>query len=238
MERLAVRGGRQESDLKRHHEPVNILQNALPDCLKGRKLPAWLERLTDLGTLPSDSEEVRLQKAVLTLSTTLMAVLAFAWVGTYAVLGLWLSAAIPLAYQLASAVSVYTFARTRRYRLFRTSQLWMSLLLPFALQWSLGGFRTSSAVCLWAVMAPLGALLFVGARESIPWFLGFAGLVAVSAAIDPELAAGAPDVPGGVEVAFFALNLLGPATTAYALLQYFVRAREREQAKSERLLLN
>ena len=71
-----------------------------------------------------------------------MASLAFVWVATYAALGLW--AAIPFAYQVASAISIYTFARTRRYRLFRTSQLWMSLLLPFALQWSLGGFMTSS----------------------------------------------------------------------------------------------
>ena len=39
-------------------------------------------------------------------------------------------------------------------------------------------------------------------------------------------------------ISFFALNILGVATTAYALLQYFVRAREREQARSERLLLN
>ena len=35
---------------------------------------------------------------------------------TYAALGLWLSAAIPFAYQLASAASIYAFARTRRYR--------------------------------------------------------------------------------------------------------------------------
>jgi adenylate cyclase len=69
--------------------------------------------------------------------------------------------------------------------------------------------------------------------------------VAVSAAIDPALAAGAPHIPAGVVVAFFALNIVGVCTTAYVLLQYFVRARERalaelevERAKSERLLLN
>jgi adenylate cyclase len=210
-----------------------------------RRLPGWLRRLTDLGTLPSDSEEVRLRKAVLTLSSSLMATLAFVWVGTYAVLGLWLSAAIPLVYQLASAASIYTFARTRRYRLFRTSQLWMSLLLPFALQWSLGGFANSSAVSLWAFSCPVGALLFVGARQAVPWFIAFGALVAVSGAIDPALAANAPHIPGGVVVAFFLLNILGVSTTAYVLLQYFVRARERaraelevERAKSEGLLLN
>ncbi|MGB0090979.1 MAG: adenylate/guanylate cyclase domain-containing protein, partial [Solirubrobacteraceae bacterium] len=120
----------------------------------------------------------------------------------------------------------------------RRSQLWMSLVLPFVLQWSLGGFGNSSAVCLWGFTSPLGALLFVGARQAVSWFVAFVGLVAVSAAIDPALAAGAPYIPSGVVIIFFALNILGVASTAYALLQYFVRARERDQARSERLLLN
>ncbi len=195
--------------------------------------------------MPSDTEELRLRKSVLVLSSGLMATLAFLWVGTYAVLGLWVSAVIPLVYQLASAASLYTFARTRRYRLFRVSQLLMSLLFPFALQWSLGGFAASSAVALWAFTCPIGALLFVGARQAVPWFAAFGALVAISGAIDPALSAGAPDIPGAVEVSFFVLNILGVCTTAYVLLQYFVRARERalaelavERAKSERLLLN
>jgi len=214
--------------------------------------PRWLHRLVQVGALASDSGELRVRKAVLVLSSTLMASLSLVWVVTYASLGLWVSAAIPLGYQVASAASIYTFARTHHYLLFRRSQLCMSLLLPFALQYSLGGFEASSAVCLWAITSPLGALLFVGARQSIPWFVAFAGLVAISGAIDPALTTDAPDIPHGVVVTFFVLNILGVATTAYALLQYFVRARERalaelasehhalelEQAKSERLLLN
>lgn len=209
------------------------------------RFPRWLNRLSEIGGLPSDSEDLRVRKTVLVLSSTLMASLSFVWVATYAALGLWVCAVIPFVYQVASAASIYTFALTRRYLLFRRSQLWMSLLLPFTLQWSLGGFRTASAVALWAFTAPLGALLFVGARQSVFWFAAFAGLVAVSAALDPTLSARAPDVPSGVVVTLFAMNVLGVATTAFALLQYFTRARERalaalevEQAKSERLLLN
>jgi class 3 adenylate cyclase len=202
------------------------------------RVALWLARLSDIGVTPSDSEELRLRKAVLTLSSTMMASLALVWVVTYAALGLWVSAAIPFAYQLASAASISVFARTRRYLLYRRSQLWMSLLLPFVLQWSLGGFESSSSVCLWGLTSPLGALLFVGARQATPWFVAFVGLVAVSGAVDPALAASAPHVPAGVVVTFFALNVVGVASTAYALLQYFVRAREREQARSERLLLN
>ena len=201
------------------------------------RLPVWLQRL-EIGTLPSDSDELRARKAVLVLSSTLMAALASVWVVTYAVLGLWASAAIPLAYQAATAVSVLTFARARRYVLFRESQLVLPLLLPFALQWSLGGFESSSAVCLWAITSPIGALVFVGGRQAVPWFVAFAGLVGVSVAIDAGLADGAPDIPQGVVVAFFALNILGVGATVFAVLQYFVRARERALAESERLLLN
>jgi hypothetical protein len=63
-------------------------------------------------------------------------------------------------------------------------------------------------------------LTFAGARESVPWFVGFAALIAVSAGLDPALAAGAPEIPNTLIVVFFALNILGPSTTAYALLQY------------------
>jgi adenylate cyclase len=203
-----------------------------------QRLPRWLQRLVELGALPSDSDELRLQKAVLVLSSTLMATLSFAWVITYASLGRWLPAAIPFAYQVATAVSIVTFARTRRYILFRRSQLCMSLLLPFALQWSLGGFENSSAVCLWGITAPLGALLFVGARQAIPWFAVFAALVVFSAAIDQMLSDGAEALPHGVVITFFALNIVGVAATAFALLQYFERERERALMESERLLLN
>ena len=114
----------------------------------------------------------------------------------------------------------------------------MSLPLPFALQWSLGGFENSSAVALWAFTAPLGALMFAGARQSLVWFVWFVALIGLSAALDRALASGAPDIPNGVVVAFFALNIIGVSITVFALLQYFVRERERALAESERLLLN
>jgi len=203
-----------------------------------RQVPDWLRRVAGIGALPTDSDEDRLRTSVLVLSATLMALLSFVWVGTYAALGLWVSAAIPFGYQIASVLSIYAFARNRRYRLFRSSQLTMSLVLPFALQWSLGGFQASSAIGLWALSSPVGALLFLSARRAVPWFVAFVALVVASAAIDPVLASSAADVPEALVVTFFALNILGVSSTVYVLLQYFVRERERALAESDRLLLN
>ena len=82
-----------------------------------------IQRFARIGVLPTDSDELRVRKEVLTLSSALMGSAAIVWVGTYAALGQWVPAVIPFVYQVASAVSIYTFAPTRRYRLFRRSQL-------------------------------------------------------------------------------------------------------------------
>jgi guanylate cyclase len=203
-----------------------------------------LRRLAALGVDPADSEDERLRKATLTLAATLMATMAIVWVATYWSLGLWRSGAIPFGYQLATAGGLVAFGRTRRFRPFCRSQLAMMLALPFLLQASLGGFRTSSAVALWAVTAPLGALLFEGVRRAMPWFVAFVAATVVFGALEPSLG-GEGDVPTSIVVTFFVLNLLGVSTTVYLLLRYFISERERvlealrvEQDRSERLLLN
>jgi hypothetical protein len=98
---------------------LHVLGEALRRRAAWLRVPGWLRRFAGVGALPSDSEETRLRKSVLVLSSSLMVTLAVVWVGTYAALGLWLLAAIPVAYQLASAASIYAFARERRYRVFR-----------------------------------------------------------------------------------------------------------------------
>jgi adenylate cyclase len=84
------------------------------------------------------------------LSSLLIAVLSFVRIATYAALGLWISALIPFAYQVATLVGLAVLTKTKRYPIFRASQVTMWLMLPFLLQWSLGGFVLSGAVALWA----------------------------------------------------------------------------------------
>src|SRR5258708_10211410 len=137
----------------------------------------WARGLARAGTLPGESGDELLRKSPLTITACLVTLLAFVWVGIYGYLGMWLSALIPLAYEVAVVISLAIFFATKRFRVLLATQLPLMLILPFLLQWSLGGFAASSAVALWAVVAPLGALMFVGLRRAWPWFLGFLGLV-------------------------------------------------------------
>jgi adenylate cyclase len=197
-----------------------------------------LERLALVGVVSTDSDEVRLQKVTLTLAAVTVTAFAVIWVVTYLALGLPVSAAIPFAYQIASIVSLVAFARTKDYRLFRFGQLVLIILLPFLLQWSLGGYVASSAVSLWALEGVFGAVFFYNARQAVPWFVAFDVLTIVSGLADSRLAASAAPIPTGVQVTFFVLNVLGVSVTAYLLLQYSVRARDAAMAQSEGLLLN
>lgn len=197
-----------------------------------------VRRLALLGVAESDTDETRAQKVALTLAAALITVLSIIWVGTYWVLGLMQAAAIPLVYQIASVASLVVFARTKSYRFFRFSQAAMMTLLPFLLQWTLGGYVASSAVSLWALTAAIGTLFFFTADESIPWFLAFLALTLLSGLLEPALSRNAATIPDPVPIAFFVLNVTGVSLTAYVLLQYAVRARDEAFARSESLLLN
>lgn len=202
------------------------------------RLQRLSEAVGQIGVTPEDPEALRVQKATLTLATLTITILSVIWVATYLALGLPRSAAIPFSYQVVSVITLVIFARTKRVGFFRDSQLFLMLALPFLLQWSLGGYIASSAVSLWALVAPFGALFILGPQRAIPWFLGFVVLTAISGLIDPWLSRDPAQIPTSIVTTFFVLNVTGVALTAYLLLQYAVRARDRALASAELLLLN
>ncbi|HEX9865617.1 MAG TPA: adenylate/guanylate cyclase domain-containing protein [Acidimicrobiia bacterium] len=198
------------------------------------RLPTWARTLVTIGTLPGDGEDERLRKASLILTTTMIIGMAIVWVVTYASLGLYVSAAIPFGYQVISIVSLIALSRSGRFDVFRTSQLALMLLLPMLLQWSLGGFVTSSGVLLWALISPLGALVL--SPRPVPWFVSYLALTVVSGLLEPFLPA--TNIPLTVTVLFFVLNVGGVSVVVYFLVRYFIRGLAAEREKSETLLLN
>lgn len=202
-------------------------------------------RVASAANDPDASASENTRRTTLVVSSVTVTALAIAWVATYLALERPLAAAIPFSYQVATAIGLLAVRRGRGYGLFRTSQIGLMTILPFVLQWTLGGYAASSAVSLWALVAALGAVFFLGAASAAPWFIAFAGLTILSAVLDPWLVGGAVPLPAAVGTAFFSLNVMGVAMTAYVMVQYFVRQREAalaaldaEHQRSEQLLLN
>lgn len=193
---------------------------------------------------PSDSEELRLQKTLLVSGSTMWAIAGFLWSLIYFYYGEYVAGVIPLTYGLVSFLSIVFYAVTRRYQIFRFSQLLLILMLPFLLMIALGGFVNSSAIILWALLCPLGALLFSEPRRAPWWFLAYAFLVVLSGFLQP-FARTSNNLPPEVITLFFVMNITAISAIAFVLLYYFVYQKNSflsllriEQDKSERLLLN
>ena len=140
----------------------------------------------------------RLRHGTLIFASVLIALISLIWVSTYFAYGYPISAAIPALYQLTTVVGLIVLARTRRFGVFRTTQLLAFLVLPALLQASLGGFVASSAMILWAIFTPLAALALQGLRRSVAVVGGVLRRARGARAARPAPLAGSGGAPDGL----------------------------------------
>lgn len=208
------------------------------------RLVHWLESVPSPGGGgAAQADDERLQRTLLLGASLAFALAGLLWGGVYLAFGEHLAGAVPISYGLLSLLSVLVYARSGDYARFRFVQLLLILCLPFLLQLALGGFVSSSAVILWSLICPLGALL-LGRRQAAGWFGAFALLVLLAGLVQPQVQL-TNRLPDWLVLGLFVANITAVSGIAFALLHYFVgqerRALDllrREREKSERLLRN
>lgn len=199
------------------------------------------------------TQEDKLRINLLIFACAFMNFAVMFWLAIYWLMGQNYSSNVPLAYQAVSLSSLIYYLKTKNFEAFRFIQLSLFLFAPFVMQWAVGSSITSSGVTIWALLAPVGAVVVAGWRESIPWFVAYILLTGISGFFDYFLGIGNA---GGLEMktigVFFALNFAAMSSILYFLVRYFVLETEKikdrldqqhtllidEQKKSENLLLN
>ncbi|MBI5879954.1 MAG: guanylate cyclase [Chloroflexi bacterium] len=205
----------------------------------------WLIRAVDrIGADRADSRDQQLRKALLVRASVMFIAAGAAWGIFYILFAEPLAGAIPLGYAIFSALSVAFFAVTRRYEWFRRSQLLLVLFLPFLLQIALGGYINASAVIIWSLICPLGALVYDEPRRAPRWFLGYLALVALSGLLQPYVRV-VNNLSPALALFLFVMNIGAVSSIIFVVLYMFVGQQNRlydllhrEQQKSESLLLN
>jgi class 3 adenylate cyclase len=200
-----------------------------------------------------ETQEEKLRKSLLIFASAFMTLGVMLWLAIYWLMGINFSANVPLGYQVISVASLVYYMKTRNFEVLRFVQLTLFLFAPFIMQWSIGSSVSSSGVALFALLAPVGALVVAGWRESIPWFIAYIVLTVVSGFFDWYLGTGeATGIPMNTIGVFFALNFAAMSAILYFLVRYFVIETEKikrqldeqhallaeEQKKSERVLFN
>jgi signal transduction histidine kinase/class 3 adenylate cyclase len=179
------------------------------------------------GCREDDSPQQRLQKAIMVIAPSLLSFFCIFWVTGYYLMGKPLSAVIPGGYAIISMISVLIFFKKKHYTFFRFSQLFLILCLPFLLQASLGGFRAGSAVQMWALLAPLGALMFQSTYAARWWFVIFIALTIISGVFEHRLSTTIEPLPEAAITVFFALNFICSFFLIFSSVYYYVSENRR-----------
>jgi signal transduction histidine kinase len=179
-----------------------------------------------IGVNPDDDDEKRLQKLILVVTTVMISIAGILWGLIYIWFDESQAGVIPLSYSIVSAVLLFILRVSGNFKIFRFSQNLLMLLLPVVLMISLGGFVNGSVVILWALLAPIGALLSGQIREAKYWFLAFLLSVVFSGILQPYLRTDT-NLPVEAIIVFFVINICAVSFITFLVLNYFVKQKDK-----------
>ena len=133
---------------------------------------------------------------------------------------------IPLSYAVLSMCSLLILKISNIFRLFRITQIILILILPFMLMVALGGYINASAVIIWSLLGPIGALLSGQIRQAIYWFIAFLFLVIFSGFLQPYVR-GDNNLPAEMISLFFVMNIGTVSFITFLVLNSFVKQKNK-----------
>ncbi len=217
-----------------------IIETAGPS--RGRLKAALLDFIARLEchlALPGDDETLRKRKLVAFFA-------GLAGVNTALLFaGLYFAGGAPLLgwlYVLTVVVSGFTLS----YLLLRPRAYYACVFItatyvtihPWAVGLASGGLGSGLLPMLWALVGPAGALLLLGVRPALINAALYVVLGVVSVALDPLVAANAPDLPQSIRLTASLISALVPGMMVLFIALFLFRQVERARLQADTLLLN
>jgi adenylate cyclase len=201
---------------------------------------AWLGRIGHsvlaVADDPTDDDDLRLRKRVGVAAGILT---------LFAPLSLPIQAqGHPISFVLAAALSLFSalnlvlLSRTRHFdryvvALIAAGTIWVPLAHVVG-----GGITGTAPALVWAFLVPAYAILSLGPRRAVPWFVIFVGSVVAMAVLDPWARATFGEGPYLLRVIGWTMNVLIPLTIVFALLRFTDLRRRTAEARVDELLVN
>jgi class 3 adenylate cyclase len=190
-------------------------------------------------TLDTDSPEERRSKVTLVVITGLCTIASVIWGSLYYVIfGPTITTFITYGFTVVFGIALPIYFKTKRFTFLLYIFFFMIFWNPIAMQWSLGGFAASGVVMLWSILAPFSSLMFQNIKKAAGWFVAYLMLLLFSLYFDGYVSQWASLISAKISMLFFGMNIIGPSIIIFCSMMYFVNAFQKEQERSEKLLLN
>ena len=183
----------------------------------------FINRLSRIGVLEDDQEFIVHKKQFVVYEAVLMSGGGLLWGAICLYFNLPYQSAIPLGYVVLSVINLLYFKASKNFGFVRDFQTLISLVLPFAFQWVLGGFIASGAVMLWAILAVAASFSYMSTRQSMIWLTLFAVLTVISGIFDQDFVDWIkPSVSKSDSIILLTLNITVVSSANFALLLFYV----------------
>lgn len=188
---------------------------------------AMRDALSELGAQDGEHVVQALRRRILVYGSIMMSGGGLLWGFIAVASGQHYAAVVPLSYSVLTFISLSHLRHFKRFEPVRNFLTAISLLLPFLLQFALGGFAASGAMMMWAMIAIVAAITFSVRRQAAMWLFAYLLLTVFSGLIDPYL------VPwnettwtAAMQTTFLVTNITLISSIVFGLAIYHTFARE------------
>ncbi len=197
-------------------------------------MSGWINQLSSIGHLLEDSNEERIKKSFLVFLAIFMSGGGILWGSISIFNGLIFQSIIPYGYVVISIINLIYFRYSKNFKVVRFIQVFISLVLPFLFQWSLGGFFPSGLIMLWAILALIASLSFVEIKTAYVWLGLFIAGTLLSAYFDEYFFNMKPGILKDQSLLFVVLNVTVICSIVFGLVHYYVVRNKAVRAELER----
>lgn len=192
-----------------------------------------IQQYLSIGQTPSDIPAVKVRKSFLVFLATFMSCGGIIWGSIALAYGLVWQSFIPYGYVAISLVNILLFGMLKEFNFARSVQLFISLLLPFLFQWSLGGFFSSGLIMLWAILAVTSAPALGGVKFSLIWMGLYLVLGIASFNYDGFFVSNKPEILADQSLLFLTLNTLVISSIVFGLVIFYVGQSQKAQQEAQ-----
>jgi adenylate cyclase len=196
----------------------------------------WLDRAISIAAVPADDDDLRLRKRVAVIAgfVTIAAALVLPFLGDWTIL----SVAGALLIAVFMTANLAFLARTRQFRRYAILSFVSAAAYTLFADVAEGGLAASGGCVVWALLIPVFAILFLGPRDAMPWFVVFLAVLVTIVVIDPVVSARRVPAPYWVQLVYWVENIAVPGAIIFVLLRYTDVRRLTAQVRSDELLTN
>lgn len=199
------------------------------------KFNTLIQIIIQIGLDHSDSEQLKFQKKFHNSLGILMGLGGLLFGGVCAILHLHVVSYIPLIYVVLLAFNFIYFQLFENFRVTCFIQILLTILVPLSFYLTFGNTIPGGMIVLWILLPLVYSIVVSGLKNTVKWFVFVSVFYLFSVFFGDSITPFSIDVKESIVNLFFELNAITISGILIVILLFFIKNREKENAKLQEL---